>query len=86
VHPGSGGSYVSRQRVTVPVPALALRRAEAAASVGVSVEVFDRHIRPHLPAVRIGGVTVYIVAALQSWLSHSAATVHEDMIGPRGRG
>ena len=66
---------MSRQRVTVPVPALALRRAEAAASVGVSVEVFDRHVRPHVPATRIGGVVVYPVAGLTAWLQHNTSTI-----------
>jgi hypothetical protein len=76
---------MSRVRVDVAVPALALRRAEAAAALGVSVETFDAHIRPHVPAARVGSVVVYSVAGLQSWLSHSAATLHEDLTGLRRR-
>lgn len=60
---------MARRLVEVPVPALALRRAEAAASLGVSVDVFDRDIRDHLPVVRIGGVVTYPVRGLEQWLA-----------------
>ena len=38
---------------------LALRRSEAAARLGVSDEIFDEHVRPHLRTVRLGrcGIT-----------------------------
>jgi len=60
---------VSRPRVDVAVPALALRRAEAAAALGVSLETFDAHVRPHLAAVQLGTVTVYPAAELQRFLA-----------------
>jgi hypothetical protein len=63
---------VSRPRVEVAVPALALRRAEAAAALGVSLETFDRHIRPHLAAVSVGNVVLYPVAELQRFLTDHA--------------
>lgn len=56
----------------VPVPALALRRAEAAAALGVSVETFDEHVRPHLRPNRIGSVTTYSVRELMRWLDEHA--------------
>lgn len=81
---------VSRVKVDVPVQALAYRRAEAAAALGMSVEVFDVHVRPHVPAVRLGGlpgtasakqrgVVVYPVAGLHDWLARNGAVVAEDL-------
>jgi hypothetical protein len=63
---------VSRPRVDVAVPALALRRAEAAAALGVSLETFDAHIRPHLAAVTVGAVVIYPRAELERFLAQSA--------------
>jgi hypothetical protein len=63
---------VSRPRVDVPVPALALRRAQAAAAVGVSLETFDAHVRPHLNVVRVGTVELYPVVELQRFLVERA--------------
>jgi len=60
---------VSRPHVDVAVPALALRRAEAAAALGVSLETFDRWVRPHLAVVDLGKVTVYPVVDLQRFLA-----------------
>jgi hypothetical protein len=75
---------VSRVKVDVPTPALALRRAEAAAAVGASVETFDEYVRPHVPCVRLGGVTVYPVAGLTAWLEQHASTMADDL-APRRR-
>ncbi len=36
-----------------------LRREEAAQAIGVSVDHFDRNVRPYLRHVRIGRVTLY---------------------------
>jgi hypothetical protein len=69
---------MSRPRVAVSVPALALRRAEAAAACGVSLETFDQHVRPHIPAKRIGGVTVYPVSSLNDFLM-TATSILEDI-------
>ena len=69
---------MSRPKLDVPVPALALRRAEAAAALGVSLETFDAHVRPHLPVARVGGVSVYPVAALAAWLTSQATAPVED--------
>lgn len=70
---------MGRVRVDVPVPALALRRAEAAAACGVSVETFDEHVRPHVPVCRLGGVTVYPVAALNQFLAKQGHAVADDL-------
>lgn len=51
---------------------LALRKPAAAAAIGVSDEVFDKHVRPTLPVVRLGTVRVYPVEALERWLGEHA--------------
>lgn len=70
---------MGRRHVDVPVPALALRRDEAAAAVGVSVEIFDQHIRPSVPAVRVGSVVTFPVAGLSAWLERNASAVTDDL-------
>jgi hypothetical protein len=62
---------VSRPRIEIAVPALALRRAEAAAACGVSLEVFDLHVRPQLAAVQLGTVITYPVVELQRFLAEN---------------
>lgn len=65
-------------RLPLPVPVLALRKADAAAAIGVSDETFDKHVRPSLPVVRLGGVRVYPVEDLQEWLrAHAEAPTDE---------
>ena len=59
---------MGRITVDVAVPPLALRRPQAAAALGVSVDVFDEHIRPDLPVIRVAGVVTYPVKGLQEWL------------------
>ena len=58
---------------------LALRRSEAAKAIGVSDEVFDRHVRPTLPCVRLASVTVYPVAALERWLEAHSSSPAQDV-------
>jgi hypothetical protein len=70
---------MGRAHVDVAVPALALRRAEAAAALGLSVETFDAHVRPYVPAVRAGSVTVYEVRGLRDWLTEHASTIADDL-------
>jgi len=69
---------MSRPALTVPTPALALRRAQAAAAVGVSLETFDREVRPFVAAKRLGSVTVYPVAALERFLA-DATSINDDL-------
>ena len=68
---------MSRPHPIVPVPALALRRADAAASLGVSVETFDREVRPYVPVKRLGGVAVYPVAGLERFLADASSIVDD---------
>jgi hypothetical protein len=68
---------MSRPQLVADIPALALRRAQAAAACGVSLEVFDEQVRPFVPAKRLGGVTVYPVAALERFLADATAIVDD---------
>ncbi len=65
------------------VTAIALRRSDAAAALGVSDEIFDRHVRPGLPCVRLGSVIVYPVASLVEWLNRVATSPLDDVEAPR---
>lgn len=68
------------------VQPIAVRRPEAAAALGVSVETFDGHVRPHLPALRLGGVTVYAVADLEEFAArHADRAPAEQLTAARRR-
>lgn len=69
---------MSRAHLVVEIPPLALRRAEAAAACAVSVETFDREIRPYVPAKRLGAVVVYPTAALEKFLA-DATSIADDL-------
>jgi len=60
-------------------PRVALTRPEAAAALGVSVDHFDRHVRPHLRSVACGKLRLWPVAELQKW----AETAAEAELGMR---
>jgi hypothetical protein len=62
-----------------PTVVLALRRADAARALGISDETFDKHVRPSLPVVRAGGVSVYPVAALEQWLAERAESPVDEL-------
>lgn len=67
--PAGGGRQGWNTEQTNP---LALRKPAAAAALGVSDETFDRYVRPHVRAVRLGSVTVYPVAELARVLDRLA--------------
>lgn len=54
------------------VPRLALNQQEAAAALGVSVDHFERHVKPELSYVMAGSRRLYPVAELQRWLDGEA--------------
>jgi hypothetical protein len=51
---------------------LAVQRKEAAACLSLSVDSFDRHVRPHIRCVYIGDVRLWPVAELERWLAANA--------------
>ena len=52
-----------------------MQRPEAAWYCGVSVDLFDRYIRPDLPAIYIGSRRVWRRADLDLWLERNATAV-----------
>jgi predicted DNA-binding transcriptional regulator AlpA len=61
---------------------LALQRKEAAAALGVAVDTFDRHIRPDLRCVYVGGVRLWPVAEIERWLAARAIMPGTTRSGP----
>jgi hypothetical protein len=62
----------ARAKIDRPVRALAYNQQDAAAALGVSVDHFERHIKPGLPVVYSGSRKLYPVAGLEAWLSDQA--------------
>lgn len=58
-------------RLRREVPCLALTQQEAAASLGVSVDHFERHIKPQLPVVLVGSKRIYPHKGLERWLDEN---------------
>ncbi len=61
----------STTRIRREVPRLAFNQQDAAAALGVSVDHFERHIKPDLPIVYSGTLKLYSLAALQEWLAEN---------------
>jgi hypothetical protein len=55
-----------------PVPRIALTRREAAASLGMSVDHFDRHVRPGLRVVHSGKLALFPLRELEKWTETAA--------------
>ncbi len=51
---------------------LAYQRKDAAAALGLSVDSFDRHVRPELKCVYVGDARLWPVAELERWLAERA--------------
>lgn len=60
-----------------------LTRDEAAAHLGVSVDTFDRRIRPHLPYTRIGHRHRWSREDLDTWLQSQKVGPYEGRRGVR---
>lgn len=54
------------------VPRLAFNQQEAAEALGISVDHFERHIKPDLPVVYSGSRRLYPRTALERWLEKQA--------------
>ena len=59
-------------RATYELPRLALSIEEACAALGISWDLFDQHVRPHVRMVRLGRRQLVPVAELQRWLAENA--------------
>lgn len=64
---------------------LAYRIEDAAAALGVSVDTFERHVKPHVRCVRLGTVRLYPVSALQAWLEQTATSPTDELARRRQR-
>jgi hypothetical protein len=51
---------------------LALTRTEAAKALGMGGTSFDKHVRPHVRAVRRGKLRLYPVDELKRWLEENS--------------
>ena len=49
------------------VPVVALRPDEAAFALGVSRDWFDQNVKPEVPHIRRGKLTLFSVKALEKW-------------------
>lgn len=56
------------------VPRLALNQQEAAEALGLSVDTFTEHVRPHVAYVLAGSRKLYPVTELQHWLNRERTT------------
>lgn len=54
------------------VAQLAYQRKDAAAALGVSVDTFDRHVRPDLKCVYVGDTRLWPTTELERWLAERA--------------
>lgn len=60
---------------TAPVPRVCLTRSEAAAAIGISLDSFERHVRPDLRIIRLGSLRLVAVAELERWAQDAAKRV-----------
>jgi predicted DNA-binding transcriptional regulator AlpA len=52
-------------------PKLALTRPETAAALGISVDHFDRHVRPHLLVLQAGSSKRWPVSEITKWIENT---------------
>jgi hypothetical protein len=69
----------SPKRIRREVPRLAFNQQDAAEALGISVDHFERHVKPNLSVVYSGSLRLYPRSALEQWLSQEAIR------GGRGR-
>lgn len=65
-------SEVPRTKRPRPIVPIAYRIPEAAAALGMSIDHFDRHVRPTLRVVRSGQLTLFPVKELEKWVERQA--------------
>lgn len=58
-------------RLRRTVPALALRQDEAADALGMSVDHFERYVKPEIACVYSGRLRLYPIGELQKWLDRN---------------
>ena len=63
---------MTRKMGSRQVPRITLTRPEAAEALGMSVDHFDRHVRPYLRVVQSGKLKLWPVAELKTWADQEA--------------
>lgn len=58
---------------------LAYRLDDAARALGVSVDTFERHVKPHVRCVKLGSVRLYPVSSLQAFLDENATSPIDEL-------
>lgn len=53
------------------IPRLAFNQQDAAAALGISVDHFERHVKPSLPVVYSGALRLYPRRVLEKWLEEN---------------
>lgn len=87
--PADGAGDADYRRVPVPakrprpVTPVVYRLPEAAAALAMSVDHFNRHVRPTLRVIHNGTLTLFPVAELEKWADDQAQM--ELGGGPGGR-
>jgi hypothetical protein len=68
---------VSAAKITPPTPAILLEPVPAAAALGMSVDTFDRYVKPEVRCVRCGRKRLYLVRELERWADENAEAVFD---------
>lgn len=68
---------MSAAKITPPIPAILLEPVHAAAALGMSVDTFDRYVKPEVRCVRCGSKRLYMVRDLERWADESAEAVFD---------
>lgn len=61
---------------------LAYQRKDAAAALGISVDTFDRHVRPDLRCVYVGDTRLWPRRELERWLAERAMIPGDNKCAP----
>ncbi len=67
---------MAEQRLPAGITPRLLSREAAAAYCGISPTLFDEHIVPDVPALRIGARVLWDIKKLDRWLDEQAGFAH----------
>ena len=56
---------------------IAVRRESAAAMLDISLDSFDRHVRPEVAPIRRGRLVLFAVDDLKAWVGDNARSYEE---------
>lgn len=70
----------TQARAVVPVDRILLRREEAAGAMGISVDHFDRNVRPQVRSLKVGRISLYSPDDLKQWVSENSERAPIDRL------